>query len=73
MVGYFLRNDKGEYVKSIDNQNHKLEFTTDPFEAKNYTDGSWFAETELDFLKFHYKEFKDILDTMYCKFEEFCQ
>ena len=68
--GYYLRNDKGEYVKSLDTENHALEFTTNKDEAKNYTNGSWFAETELDFLKFHFKEFKDILDTMYCKYEE---
>jgi hypothetical protein len=70
MCGYFLRNDKGEYVKSLDTENHVLEFTTDANEAKNYTNGSWFAETELDFLRFHFKEFKDTLDTMYCKYEE---
>ena len=70
MCGYFLRNDNGDYVKSLDTENHKLEFTKDVNEAKNYTNGSWFAETELDFLKFHFKEQKEILDTMYCKYEE---
>ena len=70
MCGYFLRNDNGDYVKSLDTENHKLEFTKDVNEAKNYTGGSWFAETELDFLKFHFKEQKEILDTMYCKCEE---
>lgn len=68
MCGYFLRNDDGKYVKSLDTEKHQLEFTEDINEAKNYSQGSWFAETELDFLKFHFKEHKDILDTMYCKF-----
>lgn len=71
MCGYFLRNDNGDYVKSLDTENHVLEFTKDVNEAKNYIEGTWFAETELDFLKFHFKEQKEILDTMYCKFEEY--
>lgn len=71
MSGYFLCNDKGEYVKSLDTKEHKLEFTTDIDKAKNYTNGSWFAETELDFLKFHFKEYKDKLSTMACRCEDY--
>lgn len=70
MCGYFLRNDDGEYVKSLNTKEHKLEFTTDIYKAKNYINGSWFAETELAFLKFHFKEYKDKLSTMSCRFEE---
>jgi len=71
MCGYFICNDNGEYVKSLDTENHTLEFTNDINEAKNYVSGSWFAETELDFLKFHFKDFKDKLDTMSCQYKEF--
>lgn len=63
--GYFLRNEEGEYIKEIDTANHKLEFTTDIEEAKNYQ-GTWFAETELDFLKFHFKEQMKKFETMKC-------
>jgi len=68
MCGYFLCNDDGVYVKSLDTANHKLEFTNDINEANNYTGGTWFAETALDFLKFHFKEHKDVLNTMKCKY-----
>ncbi len=70
MSGYVIRNREGQYVKSLNTEDHILEFTNKPSEAKIYDGGSWFAETELDFLKFHFKEFKDILDTMEPRYEE---
>lgn len=51
-----LRNEKGVMVKSIDTANTKLELTTDPKEALNYSQGDWFARSELEFLQFHYKD-----------------
>lgn len=32
-----------------------LHFTDHPSEAKQYTN-EWFADTELDFIKFHFKD-----------------
>lgn len=57
-----LRNEKGVMVKTIDTANTKLELTTDPKEALNYSQGDWFARSELEFLQFHYKdEYPDVM------------
>ena len=55
-MGYFLKNEDAEFVKAIDNAEGTIEFTDNIREAKNYSQGSWFAETELDYIKFHFKE-----------------
>lgn len=55
-MGYFLKTEDAEFVKAIDNAEGTIEFTTKLSEAKNYTQGSWFAETELDYIRFHFKE-----------------
>ena len=71
MSGYYLKNKKKEiYLKKIDTQNETIEFTTKQEEAKNYTQGSWFAETELEFAQFHFPQEKEILNEMCCVFED---
>lgn len=55
-MGYFLKTEDGQFLKAIDNAEGTIEFTDSIKEAKNYSQGSWFAETELDYIKFHFKE-----------------
>ena len=50
-----LKNDNGQFLKSIDTVNQKAIFTKDKYDARSY-DGEWFAETELEFVKFHFKK-----------------
>ena len=47
--------NKDEYLKSIDTRNGKIEYTNDKSQAKVYTD-TWFSDTEIDFIKFHFKD-----------------
>lgn len=54
MMKCVLKNPDGVMLKSLDNANTTLELTTDVNEAYNYTNGDWFANSELDFIKFHY-------------------
>ena len=71
MSGYFLKNKKlGLYLKKIDTQNEAIEFTKEQEEAKNYTQGSWFAESELDFARFHFPEEEKVLNGMECVYED---
>ena len=47
--------NKDEYLKSIDTKNGKIEYTNDKSQAKIYSD-MWFSDTEIDFIKFHFKD-----------------
>ena len=47
--------NKDEYLKSIDTRNGKIEYTNDKSQVKVYTD-MWFSDTEIDFIKFHFKD-----------------
>ena len=49
--------NKDEYLKSIDTKNGKIEYTNDKRQAKVYSD-MWFSDTEIDFIKFHFKDDK---------------
>lgn len=49
--------NKNEYLKSIDTRNGKIEYTNDKSQAKVYSD-MWFLDTEIDFIKFHFKDDK---------------
>ena len=49
-------NDNGKtYLKEVDTKDMVIHFTDHPSEAKQYTN-EWFANTELDFIKFHFKD-----------------
>ena len=49
--------NKNEYLKSIDTRNEKIEYTNDKSQAKTYPN-MWFSDTEIDFIKFHFKDDK---------------
>ena len=49
--------NKDEYLKSIDTKNGTIEYTNDKRQAKVYSD-MWFSDTEIDFIKFHFKDDK---------------
>ena len=49
--------NKDEYLKSIDTRNGKIEYTNDKRQAKVYSD-MWFSDTDIDFIKFHFKDDK---------------
>lgn len=71
MNGYYLKNNnKGLYLKNIDTQNETIEFTTKISEAKMYGGGEWYANTELDFAKFHFPQEEEILNEMCCVYEK---
>lgn len=53
-MSYILGNGK-KFLKEINTENMVLHFTDNPSEAKQYTN-EWFADTELDFIKFHFKD-----------------
>lgn len=53
-MSYILGNGK-KFLKEIDTEDMVLHFTDNPSEAKQYTN-EWFADTELDFIKFHFKD-----------------
>lgn len=48
-------NGKVKWVKKIDKVNETLEFTNNSSEAY-IRDGDFYSKSELDFLKFHFKE-----------------
>ena len=49
-------NDNGKtYLKEVDTKNMVLYFTNHASEAKQYSN-EWFADTELEFIKFHFKD-----------------
>lgn len=53
---YVLKNADGLFLKSIDSANTDITFTNKASEAKVYNGGEWFADTELEFVKFHFKD-----------------
>lgn len=55
--------DKNIYVKDVDKDNAKIELTTKREDAKTYID-SWWAQTELDWLKFYCTEQEEELKNM---------
>lgn len=68
-MAYFLKNNaKGLYLKGIDTQNEKIEFTEHREEAKKY-DGDWYANTELEYAQFHFPQEKETLNSMQCVYE----
>jgi hypothetical protein len=58
MAAYLKHSEKQLYLKAIDKQNDKLEFTENVAEAKPY-DNDWFAKAELEFIQFHYPDYKE--------------
>jgi hypothetical protein len=56
-MAYLKHSEKELFLKKIDNVNDKLEFTDDVHEAKCY-DNDWFANAELQFLKFHFPDYE---------------
>jgi hypothetical protein len=72
MSSYYLKNkSKGLYLKNIDTEKETIEFTKNLSEAKPYPNGSWFAETELEFAQFHFPQEEEILNNMACVYEEY--
>lgn len=54
----FIRvGNKNEFLKSIDTKDEKIKYTSDMSEAKQYSN-SWFSDTDIDFIKFHFKDDK---------------
>lgn len=53
-MSYILGNGK-KILKEINTEDMVLHFTDNPSEAKQYSN-EWFADTELDFIKFHFKD-----------------
>lgn len=53
-MSYILSNGK-KYLKEIDTKDMVLHFTDYPSEAKHYSN-EWFADTDLEFIKFHFKD-----------------
>ena len=53
-MSYILSNDK-KYLKEVDTKDMVLHFTDYPSEAKHYSN-EWFADTDLEFIKFHFKD-----------------
>ena len=51
---HILSNGK-KYLKEVDTKDMVIHFTDNPSEAKQYSN-EWFADTELDFIKFHFKD-----------------
>lgn len=49
--------DKDEYLESIDTKNEKIKYTDNMCKAKKYSN-SWFSDTDIDFIKFHFKDDK---------------
>lgn len=53
-MSYILGNGK-KFLKEINTEDMVLHFTDNPSEAKQYSN-EWFSDTELDFIKFHFKD-----------------
>ena len=75
MYGYLLKNKNGEYLKTLDTANSKIDFTTNVNEARNYAGrpggGAWDAENEFQFIKYYFgKEYGDKVNTLKCVYEE---
>jgi len=57
---YVLKNEKKHlYLKSVNLSEQKIEFTKHRDEAKEYLEGSWYSDNELEFISFHFGEDKD--------------
>lgn len=55
--GIFLKvKGTNTYLKAVNTAEETLEFTDNVNDAINYTNGEWFADTELEFVKFHFKD-----------------
>lgn len=66
-MAHYLKNDEGLYLKEIDSVNTTITFTESTFEAKTYN-GDWFADTELEYVKFHFKD-KEEVKTLHAVYE----
>ncbi len=53
-MSYILSNGK-KYLKEVDTKDMVLHFTDYPSNAKQYSN-EWFADTDLEFIKFHFKD-----------------
>lgn len=53
---WHLKNNDGLYVKDIDTANKLLTFTEDKDEAKEWGDGHWYAQADLEFIQFHFQD-----------------
>lgn len=53
-MSYILSNGK-KYLKEVDTKDMVIHFTDYPSNAKQYSN-EWFAETDLEFIKFHFKD-----------------
>ena len=53
-MSYILSNGK-KYLKEVDTKDMVIHFTEYPSNAKQYSN-EWFAETDLEFIKFHFKD-----------------
>lgn len=53
-MSYILSNGK-KYLKEVDTKDMVIHFTDYPSNAKKYTN-EWFADTDLEFIKFHFKD-----------------
>ena len=47
--------NKDKDLKSIDTRDGQIEFTNDKSQAMIYSD-MWFSDSEIDFIKFHFKD-----------------
>ena len=75
MHGYFLKNSDGEFLKTLDTANQKLEFTKKVEEARNYAGrpggGKWDAENEFQFIKHYFEEeYGNKVSSLVCVYEE---
>lgn len=66
-MAYVLKNKAGLFLKSIDFTTPDITFTNNLSDAKVYNGGEWFADTELEFVKFHFKDRPEVqtLRTVY--------
>ena len=53
-MSYILSNGK-KYLNEVDTKDMVIHFTDYPSNAKQYSN-EWFAETDLEFIKFHFKD-----------------
>ena len=53
-MSYILSNGK-KYLKEVDTKEMVIHFTDYPSNAKQYSN-EWFADTDLEFIKFHFKD-----------------
>lgn len=75
MSGYLLQNSNGEYLKTLDTAESKIDFTKDPSEAINYCGrpggGQWDACNEKIFLDFHFgEEYGERVKSLQCVYTE---